>query len=199
MSLDMPLRTQRLTLRDFAYEDWQAVHRYAVDPEVVRYMVWGPNTEAETQQFVRRTLEQQSAEPRRHFGLAVTLNADARLIGACNITAAGTDDRGGCIGYVLHRDHWRQGYAAEAARALLAFGFGPLGLHRIIATCDTENGASARVMEKAGMRREGRLLEHKWIKGRWRDSFLYAILDREWDRLQTARLPCPGQAPDRRA
>jgi len=199
MTLDTPLHTRRLTLRDFREADWQAVHRYAVDPEVVRYMAWGPNTEAETQEFVRRTLEHQAAEPRRHFGLAVTLNPDGRLIGACNITAAGTDDRGGYIGYVLRRDHWRQGYATEAARALLGFGFGSLGLHRIIATCDTDNGASARVMEKAGMRREGRLLEHKWIKGRWRDSFLYAILDREWDRLQTAHLPCPGHPPGTRA
>jgi len=75
-------------------------------------------------------------------------------------------------------------YATEAARALLTFGFGQLRLHRIFATCDPANTASARVLEKIGMQREGLLREHEWVKGRWRDSFLYAILDHEWKKLK---------------
>jgi ribosomal-protein-alanine N-acetyltransferase len=81
---------------------------------------------------------------------------------------------------VLNRKFWRQGYATEVAQALLKFGFNQLKLHRIFATCDPENIASAHVMEKIGMQQEGHIREHKLAKGKWRDSLLYAILDHEW-------------------
>jgi RimJ/RimL family protein N-acetyltransferase len=175
----LPLATERLILRDFADEDWFAVHSYAADPEVSRYMDWGPNSTPETRAYVERALVAQQEKPRRDFDLAITLRADDRLIGGCGIHVSDPQIREGWIGYVLSRDCWGQGYASEAARALLGFGFGPLGLHRIFATCDSHNLASARVLEKIGMRREGRLHEHKWQKGEWRDSLLYAILEHE--------------------
>ena len=68
----------------------------------------------------------------------------------------------------------------QAARGLLAFGFETLGLHRIAATCDTGNVGSARVLEKIGMRREALFREDSLLRGRWRDSFLYAVLEHEW-------------------
>ena len=92
------------------------------------------------------------------------------------------DNPEGWIGYSLNRKFWGQGYATEAAEALVKFGFGQLNLHRIFATCDPFNVASARVLEKAGMQREGHFRQHKWVKGKWRDSLLYAILDCEWRR-----------------
>ena len=72
------------------------------------------------------------------------------------------------------------GYATEASEALLAFGFDKLELHRVIATCDVGNASSARVLEKIGMRREAQFREDAWIRGVWRDSYLYAILEEEW-------------------
>jgi ribosomal-protein-alanine N-acetyltransferase len=68
----------------------------------------------------------------------------------------------------------------EAARAMLDFGFRTLGLHRIMAYCAAENTASAHVLEKLGMAREGCLRESWRIKGRWHDSLMYAILEHEW-------------------
>ena len=84
------------------------------------------------------------------------------------------------MGYVFRRDAWGNGYATEAAKALAASGFGQLGMHRIYAHCDVDNVASARVLEKAGMQREGLLRQHMLIRGRWRDSYLYAALEDEW-------------------
>ncbi|MFL5807146.1 MAG: GNAT family N-acetyltransferase [Roseiflexaceae bacterium] len=175
----LPLHTQRLALRDFAAEDWFAVHGYAADPEVARYMDWGPNSDAETRAFIERVLVIRQAAPRRDFELAITLRADGRLIGGCGIHVSNPRNREGWIGYILRRDCWGQGYASEAARALLGFGFGALGLHRIYATCDLRNLASARVLEKIGMRHEGHMREHRWQKSAWRDSLLYAILEHE--------------------
>ena len=67
-------------------------------------------------------------------------------------------------------------------------GFELLGLHRIIARCDARNGASARVMERLGMRREGHLVENEFIKGEWTDELLYALLEQEW----RSRAPAGG-------
>lgn len=66
--------------------------------------------------------------------------------------------------------------ATETAKALTKFGFNQLSLHRIFATCDVDNKRSAHVLEKIGMQNEGSLREHKWIRGAWRDSYLYAII-----------------------
>jgi len=182
VTITLPLTTERLMLREFEQADWEAVHRYASDPEVVRFMEWGPNSEEETRRFIEKAIGCQSDQPRRNFELAVILKGLGHLIGGCGITLSRGESRRGWIGYCLNRRFWGQGYATEVARALVAFGFEALGLHKIIAGCDTQNVASARVLEKAGMRREGHLREDKWVKGRWRDSFLYAILDHEWKR-----------------
>ena len=64
----------------------------------------------------------------------------------------------------------------------MGLGFGTLELHRIFATCDVRNVASARVLEKVGMRREGHLREDSCMRGQWRDSYVYGILEHEWSR-----------------
>jgi len=179
--LALPLQTERLVLRDFREGDWEAVHRYACDPQVVRYMKWGPNSEEETKAFVQRALSTQQEDPRRAFELAVTLKETGALIGACSLHVSRPEHRQGWIGYCFHRAYWGRGYGTEAASVLIALGFEQLGLHRIFATCDARNLASARVLEKAGMRREGHLRHDEWLRGEWRDTYLYAILEHQWD------------------
>lgn len=174
------LTTARLVLRDFRKDDWEAVHEYGTDLEVVRFMPWGPNTESDTKEFVKRSLASQREDPRRNFEFAVTLTDSERLIGGAGIRVSAPADRGADMGYCLHRDFWGQGYATEAAAAIVGFGFGTLGLHRIFATCDVGNEASARVLEKVGMRREAQFMQDNMIRGEWRDSYLYAILEDEW-------------------
>jgi RimJ/RimL family protein N-acetyltransferase len=173
------VKTSRLWLRDLKESDWQAVYEYASDPEVVRYMDWGPNTEEETKGFIHRALEAQKEQPRCHYTLAIVLQAEDRLIGSCGVHVSNLENREGWIGYCLNKHFWRKGYATETARAVVDFGFRKLGLHRVFATCDPANTASAHVLEKAGMKREGRIREHKWAKGKWRDSYLYAALEQE--------------------
>jgi ribosomal-protein-alanine N-acetyltransferase len=174
------IRTERLVLRDFEKADWKSVHNYASDPEVVRYMPWGPNTIEDTKNFVRRAIASLQEQPRRNYSLAVVLTSQSVLIGGCGIYVSNPDEREGYIGYVFNRNYWGKGYATETAKALLKFGFSQLNLHRIFATCDPTNTASAHVLEKIGMQREGHFREYKRVKGRWADSLQYAILDHEW-------------------
>ena len=181
------LVSERLVLREYREGDWQAIHRYATDPEVCRFMTWGPNTQEETKAHVSRCMEEAEERPRRKFGLVVTRKADGELIGACGLAVGNPGQREGWIGYVFAREHWGQGYATGAARLLVRFGFEELRLHRIFATCDPENRASARVLEKAGMQLEGRQRSDLFVKGRWRDSLFYAILENDVRPRQTER------------
>jgi [ribosomal protein S5]-alanine N-acetyltransferase len=176
----MLLTTERLILREFLDTDWQAVLAYQSDPRYLEYYPWWDRSPADVQRFVDEFIDWQEETPRTRYQLAIALPAAGRLIGNCGIRMDGPRATEADIGYELDPAHWGRGYATEAVGALLAFGFRELKLHRVWASCVAENRASARVLEKVGMRPEGRLREKCWMKGRWWDTLLYAILDREW-------------------
>jgi RimJ/RimL family protein N-acetyltransferase len=176
----MIVTLDRLVLREFEHHDWEAVHVWASDPEVVRYLAWGPNTERETRTFVQHAIGQQLDRDRRDWELAIVLKEDGQVVGGCGIHVSAPEHRKGWIGYCLRHDTWGRGYATELASALLAIGFVELKLHRVFATCDPRNMASARVLEKIGMRREAHLREHLWQKGEWRDSVIFGMLEQEF-------------------
>jgi RimJ/RimL family protein N-acetyltransferase len=153
---------------------------YQSDPRYLRFYHWEQRNEPDVRAFVQGFVNSQQITPRRTYQLAITRRDGGRLIGNCGIRIKSAEGRIADLGYELDPEEWGQGFATEAARALLDFGFGVLKLHRIWANCDAENVASARVLEKIGMRREGCLRENEWIKGRWRDMLLYAILEQEY-------------------
>ena len=175
-----PIRTARLLLREFGEADFDDVHAYAADPQVARFMDWGPNAEAETHHFMRLKLEEQARWPRDEVTLAVEHVGDGRVIGSIRLAVSDRPNLAGDFGYSLNSAYWRQGYATEASRAVVDAGFRRLGLHRIWAECDVENVGSWGVMEKLGMRREAHLRDGKLIKGAWRDRYVYALLADEW-------------------
>lgn len=147
------LRTARLTLRRPTVADAADIYAYAHDPEVTRYMVWPTHTDiAESIAFLA------SCGPRWEAGeeycWVITIPPEDRAVGAigCRVRDYAAD-----FGYVLHRAYWGRGYATEAARAVVAWLKGLPGTHRIWATCDAENRASVRMLEKTGLSCEGRL------------------------------------------
>lgn len=174
----MQIETDRLLLREFKASDWKSVHEYAQDPEVAQFMTWGPNTEKDTLNFIDTRLQLMREKPRKAYDFATTLKSSGKLIGSCGLNLVSPDE--GVIGYCFNRNYWRQGYGTEACKALIGLGFSKLNLHRIYALCDVENVGSAGVMRKSGMRKEGHFLQNARWKGRWRDTFLYAILQDEW-------------------
>ncbi|OFW75645.1 MAG: GNAT family N-acetyltransferase [Alicyclobacillus sp. RIFOXYA1_FULL_53_8] len=174
----MILTTNRLVMRDFCPSDFEAVHKYASDAEVCKYTDWGPNTIQDTRVFLEQMLDVKEMQPRNAFTLAIVDAATNILIGACSLTL---DGRQGEIGYTLTREFWGNGFATEAGSALLDLGFKELKLHRIFATCRPNNIGSVRVLEKIGMRKEGHLRQHRFFKGQWNDSYLFAILASEYD------------------
>lgn len=178
-----PVRTERLLLREFRETDFDDVHAYAADPEVARFMEWGPNTPEQTREFMERALAQQTEWPRAGVGLAVEHLGGGRVIGSIRLAVQDEASRTCDIGYSFASGYWRRGICTEAARALLDVAFGVLGAHRVFAECDQRNAGSYGVMEKLGMRREGAFRSAKLIKGQWTDRYLYAVLEDEWRAL----------------
>jgi [ribosomal protein S5]-alanine N-acetyltransferase len=171
------LMTTRLRLRDFELGDYEAVHAFATDFAVVRYVEWGPNTPEETQEFLREARASADVSPRWRYAFAVVVQSDAeRLIGSIELRVVSCEHRRGEIGYVLAREAWGLGYAREATRRMLAFGFNELGLHKLSATCDPENRASIAVLTKNGMHQEGVLRDHVYARGQWRDRLLLSVI-----------------------
>jgi len=176
-----PLRTERLLLREFRDTDADDVHAYASDPEVSRYLDWGPNDAATTQAVMKRSSEAQAIWPRDDVNLAVEHVGDRRVIGSIRLGLKDPVNRTADFGHTYHRAYWRQGYGTEAARTLLQTGFATLGLHRIWATADVRNVGSWSLLQKLGMRREAHLVRNLLVKGAWRDTYLYAMLAEDWE------------------
>jgi Acetyltransferases, including N-acetylases of ribosomal proteins len=190
------LETPRLILRKFTPDDFAVAHTYASVRENVLFMPWGPNSEDDTRNFINMAIARADENPCRDYQYAVTLKESGRLIGGCCLTIK--ENETGELGWILHRDYWKQGYGPELGEALLELGFGELGLHRITANCDADNYGSYRVMEKIGMRREGLFIEgraaNKLTDKKYSDSLIYAILRDEWETRREINyyntLPC---------
>lgn len=178
----MRLETERLILRDFVEEDWQAVLAYQTDPLYLRYNHWPERTPDAVQEFVGWFLDYQAQVPRIKYQLAIVLKGNEQLIGNCGVRMDAPNSVEADIGYELSSKYWHHGYATEAAQTIVDFGFRELGVHRIWADCIAENVGSAHVLERLGMKREGRLRENKYFKGRWWDTLIYGILAEEWER-----------------
>jgi RimJ/RimL family protein N-acetyltransferase len=176
----MKIITERLTLREFVKDDWKAVLAYQSDPRYLRYYSWTGRTPDEVIDFIGMFLDQQVEKPRRKFQLAVTLNSNQKLIGNCGVRIDSPDAIQGDIGYEFVPQHWRKGYATEAAQVMVNYGFTALGLHRICSWCIADNKASARLLEKLGMKLEARVRQNEYFKGRFWDTLVYGILESEW-------------------
>lgn len=174
-----PIRTARLLLREFQEADLADIHEYGSDPEVSRYMDWGPNTEKASRDHLALVLKRQQEWPRDDVSLAVVVAEEGKMIGSIRLGIQ-PEQKSAEFGYSLHSGYWRRGFGYEATAAVVGAAFETLGLHRVWATCDVRNRASFGVMEKLGMRREGTFRRDKLVRDGWRDTHLYALLDEEW-------------------
>lgn len=190
----MILRTERLVLREFAPADWAATHAYQTDPRYLRFYDREGVSEREAQSFVAAFLLWQEEPVRSRVQLAVTLAATGELVGNVGLRRDTPGEPVADAGYEIAPAHWGRGYATEAARAMLDWGFGVWGLERVHAHCLAENAASAAVLRRLGMREEGRLREHERFKGRFWDVLLFGILRAEWRPGAASGIP-PSPVP----
>jgi RimJ/RimL family protein N-acetyltransferase len=172
----LPIVTGRLLLRGLADRDVQDILALVSQPSVARVTT---NIEP-TEDGVRRYIDQQKSYRPFQEGVYydLALVRDRRVIGLLGLMCL--PHRQGMIGWGLGAEYRGRGYATEAARALIAYGFSELGLHRIYAKTSSVNRPSWRVMERLGMRREARLREAEFRDGAWIDVLIHAVLADEW-------------------
>ncbi|MDQ2697933.1 MAG: GNAT family N-acetyltransferase [Actinomycetota bacterium] len=183
-----PIRTERLLLRVMTMDDVDDVHAYQSLPEVCRYLLYEPRTR---ERVAEKIAEWSTMGRLAHVGddleLALELTSPSagrhpagRVIGHSYFKLTSTEDLSGEIGWSLHPDFEHQGYASEAARAMLTYAFTVLGLHRVTAELDPRNTASVALCKRLGMREEALFREHMWFKGEWGDTGVYAVLASEF-------------------
>jgi RimJ/RimL family protein N-acetyltransferase len=176
----LPIETERLRLRLLVPEDLAAVHAFESRADVCRWLYWGPRSDEECRAVLERKIARARDAPETGVALAVELKAGGELAGHTDLTLGAPEHRQGELGFVFHPDHQGRGYATEAARAMLALAFATYRLHRVEARAEPRNSASVRVLERLGMRLEGRLRENEWVKGEWQSEVVYGLLAREW-------------------
>lgn len=168
------LETDSLALRPLSLNDAEDMFEYAQDPRVSQYLSWEPHISPEASgEFLRGVLARYIQGVPAPWG--IEHRSDQKLIGTCGFLSCNLTHHYADIGYLLAPSYWYHGYATEAARAIIDYGFRELALHRIEAQCRIENQASARVMEKVGMRTEGVLRGRFYLQGQWHDSHMYSI------------------------
>lgn len=168
-------------LRPFRLDDFGALHAMQSDEGVMRWLYGEPRTEEETRAYLDVKVAGDALRAEGDWlSAAVTLASTGEVVGDVALNWSSEQHRGGELGFVVHPDHQGNGYATEAARPILAFGFETVGFHRLIGRLESRNTASARVLEKLGMRLEAHFVENEFVKGEWQSEAVYALLDHEW-------------------
>jgi RimJ/RimL family protein N-acetyltransferase len=171
------LTGRAVTLREFRRGDAAAAYAVVGDEDVTRWLSFDARDRAATQAMINAAVERAQVSPRTEYYLAVTLHGD-ELIGFARLGLDGV--QAAKLGYAIRHDQWGHRYATDAARTLVDFGFRGLGLHRISAAIGPDNDASVAVAKRLGMQYEGRIRDHVFANGAWRDSQLYSVLAPEW-------------------
>ena len=173
------LDTPRLLLRQVMLDDAPDYFEFSSDPEVTRFIAQPTHLSIEeTRERIAYMAEPEMIAVHRQWGMV--LKETGKLIGACGLFVESDKHSRAGLGYSLNRAYWNRGYTTEAVRAMIDYGFGQLGYNRIEAMCFLDNPASARVMEKSGMKYEGILREYMFLKGEYKDLHVYSILRNEW-------------------
>ena len=177
------IETERLLIREHNMEDLNDYHAWISDPAVMRYVAGFRVTRSIEESLASLTaaIESRKEIPRKKYFAALARKDTGQYIGSIGGMIDRLEKNGGImgIGYFLNKDYWRNGYASEAAKAWIDYSFDSLCVHRIAASCDSENAPSERVMLNCGMKKEAELTLHRYQNGRWRNELQYAIVREE--------------------
>lgn len=178
--MKITLSTQRLILKPLNPDDLKEIHALHSLPETDEFNTLGiPQNVEETRLILLEWIKATEWEQSPEYTFTIRDIETSDFIGLIALKCGSPKFRNGEVWYKLHVNHWGRGYATEALKRVLEFGFSKLKLHRIEAGCAVDNKGSARVLEKAGMRKEGRKRKVLPLKSGWSDNYEYGILEEE--------------------
>ena len=191
-----PIVTPRLRLRPVTMGDLDAMLTYRSRAEVCRYLPFEPMTREVLAARLSGDLSRRELHAEgQGLTLGVVQAESGAFLGDVVLFFRSAEHAGGELGYVFAPEAGGEGYATEAAAAVLALAFEDLGLHRVIARLDARNGDSARLAARLGMRLEARLVSNERFKGEWSDELDFAMLASEWPTSAARQLLSPRSGP----
>lgn len=176
--MQLPIRTERLTLRALTADDLDDHLRLYGEPRVVRYLYEEPQDSVAAVEHLQKRLSARLPDEGEWLNLAV--EHQGRYLGEVGLCLVSRPHRQCEVGYVFLPEAAGHGYATEATEAMVHLAFAELGAHRVSGRLDARNVASARVLARLGMRREALLRENEFVKGEWTDEAVFAITEDEW-------------------
>ncbi len=187
----MEFKSERLLFRELTQKDFKQVYAIFSNEEIMKFALLDAyKEEADFLPYFNQILENNTLSQTRRayeFGIFSLQDGHFAGFGDIEIHCRGAYGGSGEIGYFLARDAWGRGYATEIARTLLDYSFDKLKLHRVTARCNALNSRSERVMQKAGMHKEGELKKERFKNGRWENELCYAVLYEEWKEARAFR------------
>ena len=166
---------QRLKLRPVVIDDVEPVHEYAADPEVCRYLFWGPRTEmSQAQRHIERILGRYAYGEADICDWAIERLEDGQFLGKASLHSPLNDSVR--LAVVLNRAQWGKGYGTEVTKLLIRAALEDYGFCKAVGSCRIENAASDRMMQKAGMNFMGEVKDYEIRKGVKRDSRVYEVV-----------------------
>lgn len=184
------LETERLIIRIFSNSDWKDLYEYLSNEAVVRYEPYEAFSEEECKKETARRSQNDAF-------WAVCLKENNKLIGNLYFQQKEPVQFSTWeIGYVFNPAFYGKGYATEACKRILKFGFEQLGAHRIIGKCNPENTASWKLLERLSMRREGYYIKPAFFRKTadgnpiWHNAYEYSILEEDYHCLNLPAVIC---------
>lgn len=163
-----------IALREFRADDLDGLAAIVGDDRVTEWLSFDSRDHSATGKMLEGVIERAAQQPRIEYYLAITQPPSDDVLGLCRLGLGGV--QAAKLGFAIHADHWGRGMATDAAATMIQFGFEALDLHRISAAIGPTNEASVTIAKKLDMTYEGRLRDHVFTDGAWRDSLLFSIL-----------------------
>lgn len=167
-------------LREFREDDAAKVADIIGDDRVTYWLSFDSRSGQAAEKMIEATLDRATSQPRTEYYLAIAQADDDSLVGLIRLALTGV--RAAKLGYSIRAEDWNKGYGSEAVSLMLNFAFSSLDVHRVTAAVGPDNIRSVSLVEKFAFKYEGRLRDHVFTNGSWRDSLLYSILQEEWAR-----------------
>jgi RimJ/RimL family protein N-acetyltransferase len=182
-NIELPIDTERLTLRAFERSDIDELTGFYGLPEAQRYLDLNARDRADVRSALESMrLQTRLTRPGDTLTLAVERKSDGRLVGHVSLIWTDATASQAELRFFFDPAVRRQNYGAESVRKLLDIGFDDFSFHRVFARCGAKSQGSARLLKELGMRLEAHYREHALFQGEWDEELHFAILDREWKR-----------------
>ena len=173
------LESERLKYKQVTSEDLEDIFKIYSDPEVAKYDWYKPiTTKDDALSIINRYSKEFQNKEELTWGVA--RKYDNKIIGYCCLGSFNDDSRRSEIGYGFNRDEWNKGYATEAIKVLVKFGFDIMNFNRIEATVTLGNDASVNALKKANFLQEGIVRERSIMKGKFEDDVILAIIRKDY-------------------